>query len=59
MIQTREQNRKNKRTEIEQCDRFMERIQKRAWLLVREANARVKKLNFIPENFLESTDTSL
>ena len=31
-IQTREHNRKNKRTEIERFDWFIERIQKRAWL---------------------------
>ena len=44
-IQTREHNRKNKRTEIERFDWFIERIQKRAWFLVGQANARVKKLH--------------
>ena len=50
-IKTRQQNRNNKRTEIERFDWFIERIQTRVafeW----------KK--FMPENFLEiSTDTSL
>ena len=46
ILKTREQNRKNKRTEIQRFDWFIERIQTRVgfgWL----ANARV------PENFLE------
>ena len=44
---TREQNRNNKRTEIERSDWFIERIQtsERAWLLVGYANALVKKLH--------------
>ena len=41
---TREQNRNNKRTEIERFDSLSNRY-KRAWLLVGLANARVKKLH--------------
>ena len=44
ILKTREQNRKNKRTEIQPFDWFIERIQTRVgfgWL----ANARVKKLH--------------
>ena len=40
-MKTREQNRNNKRTEIERFDWFIERTDKRAWLLIGEANARV------------------
>ena len=43
-MKRRQQNGNNKRTEIEQFDWFIERIQ-RAWLLVGLANARLKKLN--------------
>ena len=44
ILKTREQNRKNKRTEIQRFDWFIERIQTRVgfgWL----ANARVKKFH--------------
>ena len=44
ILKTREQNRKNKRTEIQRFDWFIERIQTRVgfgWL----ANARVKKVH--------------
>ena len=33
-MKTREQNRNNKRTEIERFDWFIERTDKRAWLLI-------------------------
>ena len=43
-MKTPEQNRNNKRTEIERFD-FLSNGYKRAWLLVGLANARVKKLH--------------
>ena len=43
MTLTREKNRKNKRTEIERFDWFIERIQTRVAF----------EKNFMPENFLE------
>ena len=43
-MKTPEQNRNNKRTEIERFD-FLSNEYKRAWLLVGLANARVKKLH--------------
>ena len=50
-MKTREQNRNNKRTEIERFDWFIERIQTRVafWLVKRTLGWK----NFMPENFLE------
>ena len=50
-MKTREQNRKNKRTEIERFDWFIEWIQTQVafgWLIEHSG-----KKNFMPENFLE------
>ena len=50
-MKPREQNRNNKRTEIERFDCFIERIQTRVafgWLSERSGEK-----NFVPENFLE------
>ena len=50
-MKTREQNRKNKRTEIERFDWFIERIQTQVAFgcLIEHSG----KKNFMPENFLE------
>ena len=51
-MKTSEQNRNNKRKEIEQLDWFIERLQMRvafSWLSERSG-----KKNFMPKNFLES-----
>ena len=56
-MKTYEQNRNNKRTEIERSDWFIERIQTRVafrWLSERSG----KKTSY-PKNVLEITDTSL
>ena len=56
-MKTREQNRNNKRTEIERFDWFIERIQTRVafgWLSERSG----EKTSFL-RTFLKSTDTSL
>ena len=50
-MKTREQNRNNKRTEIEQFDWFIKPIQMHAALLLFEQTLRWK--NFMPEIFLE------
>ena len=42
-MKAREQNRNDKRTEIERCDWFIEQTDKRAWLFIGYANAQVKK----------------
>ena len=56
-MKTREQNRKNKQTETERFDWFIERIQTRVafgWL-----SERLGEKNFMPENFLEINQFSL
>ena len=50
-MKAREQNRNEKRTEIERFDWFIERTVKRAWLFIVKRTLRWK--NFMPENFLE------
>ena len=44
-MKAHEQNRNNKRTEIERFDWFIERTDKRTWLFIGLANAQVKKLH--------------